>query len=139
MPVLTGKGDYLMTRFLIVPAIAFLLFAGCSDSSDPKRGGQQTVNQPAHPSKASPQEQVQVATSLDGLAPEDRALAEAQQFCAVEPENRLGMMGTPVKVLVNDEPVFLCCKACKPTALAEPEKTLAKARELKKAAETPGY
>jgi hypothetical protein len=139
MPVPTGKGDYLMTRYLIAPAIAFLLFAGCSDSSDPKRAGQQAVNQPARPSKPSAEEQVQVATGLDGLAPEDRGLAEAQQFCAVETENRLGMMGTPVKVLVNDEPVFLCCKACKPTALAEPEKTLAKARELKKAAEASGH
>jgi hypothetical protein len=138
-PVATGKGDYLMTRYLIAPAIAFLLLSGCSDSSDPTRGGHQAVNQPAHVSKPAPEEQAQVATGLDGLPPEDRALAEAQQFCAVEPENRLGMMGTPVKVLVNDEPVFLCCKACKPTALAEPEKTLAKARELKKASETPGH
>jgi hypothetical protein len=72
-----------------------------------------------------------IRQALDQLPREDRVLAEAQKFCAVEGENRLGSMGTPVKVIINDEPVFLCCKNCKKRALQNPGKTLARVKELR--------
>jgi hypothetical protein len=54
----------------------------------------------------------------------------------IQTEERLGGMGTPVKVMVKGQPVFLCCKGCRKEALAQPDKTLAKVKELKeKAAE----
>jgi hypothetical protein len=125
---------------LVVPATVFLFLAGCSGGSDPKHVEPQAGNRAADQPKASPEEEAKIAAALDRLDSEDRALAEAQQYCAVESENRLGLMGTPVKVLLNDQPVFLCCKSCKPTALAEPEKTLAKAQQLKaKAPEASGH
>jgi len=37
-------------------------------------------------------------------------------------------MGPPIKVVIEGQPVFLCCGGCKTKALAEPEATLAKAR-----------
>jgi hypothetical protein len=40
-------------------------------------------------------------------------------------------MGEPVKVMINDEPVFLCCKGCTKKALKNGDQTLAKAKELK--------
>lgn len=40
-------------------------------------------------------------------------------------------MGTPVKVMVKEQPVFLCCKGCRRKALADPDRTLAKVDELK--------
>ena len=47
-------------------------------------------------------------------------------------------VGTPVKVMVKDQPVFLCCKSCRKKALADPDKTLAKVKQLKeKAAGSP--
>lgn len=76
-------------------------------------------------------EEADIKASLGQLSPEDRKLAEKQSSCVVESENRLGSMGVPVKVLVKDEPVFLCCKSCRKKALADPDKTLAKARELR--------
>ena len=75
---------------------------------------------------------------LSKLAPEDRELAEEQQFCAVEGENRLGAMGTPYKVMIEGQPVFLCCKSCEKEALAHPEQTLARVKELKAKAAHPG-
>jgi hypothetical protein len=50
---------------------------------------------------------------------------------AIQNEERLGGMGVPVKVLVKDQPVFLCCKSCRKEALADPDKTLAKVKGLK--------
>jgi len=40
-------------------------------------------------------------------------------------------MGVPVKVMVKDQPVFLCCKGCQKEALADPDKTLARVKELR--------
>ncbi len=68
-------------------------------------------------------------SALAKLSPEDRKLAEAQRLCPVL-KSRLGSMGRPVKLLLNGQPVFLCCKGCEAEARARPEKTLATVREL---------
>ncbi len=77
-------------------------------------------------------EEEEINESLAKLSSADRKLAEQQKYCAAEPENLLGSMGTPVKVMVKENPVFLCCKGCKADALKDPDKTLAKVDELKK-------
>ena len=64
------------------------------------------------------------------LSDEDRLLAEAQGFCAVTAEP-LGSMGPPLKLIVNDQPVFVCCKGCEKKAKSNPDKTLARVAELK--------
>jgi multidrug efflux pump subunit AcrA (membrane-fusion protein) len=61
----------------------------------------------------------------------DRKLAETQIYCPVLTDNRLGVMGKPVKVLVQGQPVLLCCKACVNKALADTSRTLAKVGEFK--------
>ncbi len=58
-------------------------------------------------------------------------VVEAQGFCAVMTDNRLGVMGVPIKLLVKDQPVFVCCKGCRRKALADPNKTLANVEVLK--------
>ena len=73
----------------------------------------------------------QIRAALEKLEPEDRKLAEAQQWCAVQNEKPLGTMGKPFKVMLKEQPVFLCCESCKDKAEANPEKTLAKVEELK--------
>jgi uncharacterized protein (TIGR03000 family) len=72
-----------------------------------------------------------VQESLSKLSLEDRKQARAQGFCAVQSAVRLGAMGTPVKINVKDQPVFLCCKACEEHAQSNPDRTLAKVAELK--------
>ena len=72
-----------------------------------------------------------VQDNLSKLSPEDQKLARAQRFCAVQNGVRLGAMGTPAKIAVKGQPVFLCCKACDEHARSNPDQTLAKVKELK--------
>jgi hypothetical protein len=107
--------------------------SGCKENATP------TSKAPAPDTKAAakPAEQedeAAIRANLDKLSPEDRKLAEEQRFCVVQNEERLGEMGAPVKVMVKDQPVFLCCKSCRKKALADPDKTLAKVKELKERA-----
>ncbi len=59
------------------------------------------------------------------LSPEDAKLAKAQEVCPVSDE-KLGDMGTPIKVQVRDRAVFLCCEMCRKKILNDPDKYLAK-------------
>jgi multidrug efflux pump subunit AcrA (membrane-fusion protein) len=61
----------------------------------------------------------------------DRPLATSQKFCAVLAESRLGSMGPPAKIVLNGEPVFLCCKGCEQAAKANPQAAVARARQLR--------
>lgn len=72
-----------------------------------------------------------IEASFAALAPADRGLARAQGYCAVMTDSLLGSMGAPVKLMVGEEPVFLCCAGCRRKALAKPEQTLANVAKLK--------
>jgi hypothetical protein len=74
-----------------------------------------------------------VNAALVKLSVTDRELAETQRFCAVMDDSRLGAMGTPVKLLIDGKPVFLCCAGCEDEAKANPKETVAKVAQLKKA------
>jgi Cu(I)/Ag(I) efflux system membrane fusion protein len=74
-----------------------------------------------------------IRAALAKLSPDDRRMAEAQRYCAVLKNNRLGAMGTPVKVEVEGQSVFLCCTGCEEEARAHPRETLEAARRLKAA------
>jgi hypothetical protein len=76
-------------------------------------------------------DEAEIKANLAKLSAEDRKLAEAQKYCAIEDDNRLGEMGVPIKLTIKDQPVFICCKSCKKDAEKDPEKTLAKVKELK--------
>jgi uncharacterized protein (TIGR03000 family) len=73
----------------------------------------------------------ETAANLAKLSPEDRKLAEEQKVCAVQPNIKLGAMGTPVKVTVKGQPVFLCCEACREHAVSRGDQIVAKVKELK--------
>jgi hypothetical protein len=79
----------------------------------------------------TPDKEAKIQAALNQLDPDDRKLAKEQKFCAVETENRLGSMGKPIKLTIEEETVFVCCKGCEKTALKEPKKTLARAEEFK--------
>ena len=65
------------------------------------------------------------------LSPEERTAVEAQEWCAVSTDERLGSMGPPIKIELKGQSVFLCCNSCKKKAEADPDKALAKVAELK--------
>lgn len=70
------------------------------------------------------------SAALADLPAEDRPLAQAQRLCPVTGEP-LGEMGTPVKVSLKGQTVFLCCDGCKEKAARNPDKTLAAVEKLK--------
>jgi len=76
-------------------------------------------------------DEAKIKASIAKLAPKDRKIATAQRWCAVETDNRLGSMGTPIKLVIKGETVFTCCKGCAKDAKADPDKTLATVKELK--------
>lgn len=95
--------------------VLFLAGTGCQ-----KQGEKQTATNPAaphgtahhEPGKAE-DEEAEIRAARAELSPEDRRLVDAQDRCPIMLDNRLGVMGTPFKVLVKDQPVFLCCKGCR--------------------------
>ncbi|QDT52756.1 hypothetical protein Pan44_07680 [Caulifigura coniformis] len=99
--------------------VAFAWMAGCQRASE----------RPAGSSSATKSDSI--AANLAKLPPEDRAVAEAQGYCAAEPENPLGGMGVPIKVMVKDQPVFVCCAGCEKKVLRDADVTLAEVADLK--------
>jgi hypothetical protein len=63
------------------------------------------------------------------LAAADRPRIAQQKICFVT-EARLGSMGTPVKVLVDELPIYLCCQSCLEKVKKSPDEFLAKAARL---------
>jgi uncharacterized protein (TIGR02231 family) len=101
-------------------------------------GGFQTAGLAGHvPASAplpaiAPADQAKIRAALDKLAPEDRKLAEAQVFCAIDQDSPLGTMGPILKVNVKGQPVFVCCKGCEAEAKAHPDETLLQFQQLMK-------
>ncbi|MGB7347548.1 MAG: hypothetical protein WBD20_25220 [Pirellulaceae bacterium] len=87
----------------------YVCCAGCVDA---------VKSNPTKYAAGRPQITVTTATQADaaGIA--------AQKVCPVMDEP-LGGMGTPIKVMVGDKPIYLCCKGCIKKIQAEPAKYLA--------------
>ena len=98
--------------------------AGCKDGVSDKGKSPEKPGEP-------PGAEAQIKANFAKMSDEDRPLAEAQKFCAVEPENKLGSMGMPLKVMLKDQAVFVCCKRCIKMAQADPDKTLTTVKDLK--------
>jgi hypothetical protein len=71
------------------------------------------------------EEATKVRNALAKLSPEDRRLAEAQVWCAIDQQSPLGINGPPHKMVIKDQPVFVCCKGCLAEGRAHPDQTLA--------------
>jgi Cu(I)/Ag(I) efflux system membrane fusion protein len=81
----------------------------------------------AAPTPALSEAEREIQAELAKMTPGDRRLAEAQRLCPITGA-RLGSMGIPAKIMIQGQPVFLCCQGCKEKALADPEKTMAKVK-----------
>jgi hypothetical protein len=104
--------------------------------TQPRSPGEYSPSAPAAqqtgPSQQSSRD-AKIQAALAKLPEADQALATQQKFCVVLAKSRLGSMGTPVKVMVGGQPVFLCCEACRDEALADPDATLKQAATLRAA------
>jgi hypothetical protein len=72
-----------------------------------------------------------IKAAMAKLSPDDRRLAEAQVFCAIDQESPLGSMGPIFKEMIQGQPVFLCCKGCVTEARTHPEQTLTMLQKLR--------
>lgn len=70
--------------------------------------------------------------NLEKLPLAERDLARSQQLCPIT-NMPLGSMGVPLKIVVADETVFVCCKACAKRAQREAQQTVEKVRKWRAA------
>lgn len=100
------------------PLFAFVMavsISGCSKAPDPAA----SQPAPAADGHAMPH------AEAPALSAEDQALADKQKVCVVG-DGPLGSMGHPVKVMIGDRAVFLCCEHCRGPLEKDPAKYLAK-------------
>jgi len=72
-----------------------------------------------------PQKMSAKRTPVEPLSEADQALVLQQRICPVT-EAKLGSMGQPVAVTVQNRKIFLCCRGCEASMKADPEKFLAR-------------
>jgi hypothetical protein len=120
-------------RIFVLTVLALCIGSHLSVMADEHHHSEHVAHDSVEPNAETNEsdEEIAIRESLAKLEDKDRQLAVAQGFCPVMVDNRLGTMGAPVKVMVNDQPVFLCCAGCRRRALADPDKTLAIVKTLK--------
>jgi hypothetical protein len=117
------------SAFLLVAA--GLMASGCNDNKTTSTGTLSSSSEVATNTSGPASDADDVKANLAKLSPEDRALAEKQKYCVEQTDELLGSMGKPIKLTIKGEAVFVCCKSCEKNALKDPDKTLAKAKELR--------
>jgi hypothetical protein len=109
-----------LVRALLVLGVT--ISAGCSNQNQDasqSAGGTETSDA----WKAGLDEEV--VSALSQLSEADRTAALAQKICPVSDEP-LGSMGTPPKVTVDGQDVFICCTGCEEALKSNPDEYLAK-------------
>ena len=114
-----------MTRFnpIQLATAALLVFAVGCGKSETKHEAPAVHDHSSHDHGSETHDDAK--DPFASLGAEDAKLAKAQATCPVSDE-QLGDMGAPIKVMVGDKPVFICCSSCKKNLLADPDKYLAK-------------
>jgi hypothetical protein len=125
------------TRHFVFGSLATILafgLAGCTGgtASHVQKGNESDKGQ-AHVAASGSEHKAdaEIAAERAKLSAEDRALVDAQEWCVISDDERIGSMGPPIKLIIKGQPVFICCKGCRKKAEADPDKTLAKLEELK--------
>ena len=117
-------------RFELLAVLALFVgscfMIGCGEKSAPARSA-------APAASAASGDEAKFAAEIAKLPEDERAIATDQKFCVVENNSRLGSMGKPYKIMIEDKPVYLCCAGCEDEARKDSKKTLAKVEELKAA------
>jgi hypothetical protein len=126
---MTSTKSFRFTWSCTAIAATLLLAVGCREEHKHAPAEDKAAKTTA---KDSDSEEAEVLAARATLSAEDRKLVDAQEWCVVS-NDRLGSgsMGVPIKLMIKDQPVFICCGGCKPEANADPDKTLAKLEKLK--------
>lgn len=97
-----------MSRTILWGSIVGLSFAvlGCGSQPSPP-----AHSDDHHSHEHTTHEETEVNEAFAKLSPEDREAAIAQKICPVS-DQALGSMGTPIKVIVEGQEIFVCCAGC---------------------------
>jgi len=76
--------------------------------------------------------EAEIQANLAKLPPESLAQVQRQRLCPIT-GNKLGAMGQPIQLTIDNQTLWLCCEGCKEEALKDSKATLAKVAELKQA------
>ncbi len=124
----------MMARFPLM-ALALIVFAsGFGTTTVSADDGH--AHAAGHDHAAMMDAEKKIEASLSTLSPQDQQLVKAQRFCPIMTYDRLGSMGTPLKVMIEGKPVFLCCKGCVEDAVAGGAKTVKTVMKLRDSTET---
>jgi hypothetical protein len=113
-----------MTVFSTHRILVLVVLAGCQGKPSPDMTS-------IAPGAAPMDTDADIRANLSQLGPEDQQLAEQQKYCPMMEGVRLGEMGRPYKVTVLGDSMFVCCKKCVLAAQNEPDRALAKIRDLR--------
>ena len=129
MPYSRLGADGTPLKVMVAGKPVFVCCKGCIEGAT--KGGKDTLAKADKLTKAS--------AVLAKLPAKDREAAEAQKFCAIAEGSFLGAMGAPIKLDLDGQLAFVCCKGCTAKAQANPAATLAQVEKLKKAGEHGGH
>ncbi len=118
MKVVTTGSFLVDAETRLNPAAGSIFFGGSGGAGGNKNS--MTMVRPTTPEDPD----ATLTAALSMLSAEDRKVADSQRFCPVLKTNRLGSMGTPVKLMIDGQPVFLCCEGCRTDAMKDPQQTL---------------
>ncbi len=121
--------DYRLGVSAAALTAALLLVAGCSKDSEHQSTNSSATT--AAKNDEADDTDADIRKERAKLSSGERTLVEAQEWCVIQSSERLGSMGPPVRLMINDKPVYVCCKGCSKKAESDPVKTLAKVEELK--------
>jgi len=118
-------------RFPMLAMAIAILTSGFLGSAASAQDGQKHAA--GHDPKAVQQAEKKITDAFSKLSAEDQKLATSQRFCPIMTYDRLGAMGTPLKVMIEGKPVFLCCKECTKDAMNGGAATVKMAEKLRAA------
>ena len=118
-------------RFPMLAMTIAIFTSGILGSAASAQDGQKHAA--GHDPKAMQQAEKKITDAISQLSAEDQKLATAQRFCPIMTYDRLGAMGTPLKVMIEGKPVFLCCKECTKDAMSDGAATVKMADKLRAA------
>jgi Cu(I)/Ag(I) efflux system membrane fusion protein len=130
---IAAAGSFLLdaeTRLNPAAASAYFGASGNAGGQDGKNSNAATSSSARVAAKGPGGLSAAQLTQIENLSPADRELAIQQVSCPVTGEP-LGSMGVPVKIVIQGQPVFLCCVGCELEAKEHPEETVSKVNELR--------
>ncbi|HEY2785734.1 MAG TPA: hypothetical protein VGJ05_12260 [Fimbriiglobus sp.] len=118
------------TWFISGFAVGIVAAAGCGGSSSTAPSAPPPTKPSAAAEPPAKDGDADIKANLAKLSPEDRKIAEAQKVCPMTGD-KLGEMGTPIKLTLKGQTVFVCCNSCVKGAEKDPDATLKKLAEAK--------